>query len=443
MGFSPPKLKWAVAGALSCLIYFLLAYKLQRTDAWILQGSFALLFLAFLALQKAELKWILGLAVLFRLIFLFALPALSDDFYRFIWDGLLWHQGIHPFSHPPSFYMEAGNAIPTLTAELYDGLNSKEYFTVYPPFHQLVFWLSTLTYNGSLLSAIVPMRLLLIATEIVFLFFIAHYLKKSGKPSSLLAVYALNPLVIMEVSGNLHFEGMMALFLILSVVLIAAKKLLAGPFALAAAIATKLTPVIAGPALMFAGDKKNWWKVVLVTLLGSLLFFLPLIDPTWLTGQGESLNLYFRKFEFNASFYYLFREIGFWWKGYNIIATLGPRLALSGGVLILIVSWTNWPKDRSLFQVLSIVFFIYYLAGTTVHPWYVVPLVALSVFSGYKFPIVWSYAILWTYVGYTATGYEIPWWAIITEYLLVIGVFTWEVVLPQRTKQGAISLLKR
>ncbi|MEQ8530989.1 MAG: hypothetical protein RIB86_04020, partial [Imperialibacter sp.] len=225
--------------------------------------------------------------------------------------------------------------------------------------------------------------------------------------------------------------------------LIVDKKLITGPLALAAAIATKLTPVIAGPVLMFAAGKKNWWKVVLVTMLGSLLFFLPLTDLTWLTGQGESLDLYFRKFEFNAAFYYLFREIGFWWKGYNIIATLGPRLALSGGVLILIVSWTNWPKDRSLFQVLSIVFFIYYLAATTVHPWYVVPLVALSVFSGYKFPIVWSYTILWTYIGYTATGYEIPWWAIITEYLLVIGVFIWEVVLPQRTKQGAISLLKR
>jgi alpha-1,6-mannosyltransferase len=168
-----------------------------------------------------------------------------------------------------------------------------------------------------------------------------------------------------------------------------------------------------------------------------------MIDLTWLTGQGESLDLYFRKFEFNASFYYLLREIGFWWKGYNIIATLGPQLALWGGVLILVVSWGNWPKDRNLFQALSIVFLIYYLAATTVHPWYVVPLVALSVFSGYKFPILWSYTILWTYIGYTATGYEVPWWVITIEYLSVIGVFIWEVLLAQRTKNGLNALLKR
>ncbi len=443
MAFLPPKLRWIIAGALSCLTYCLLAYQFQRTDTWWLQLSFATLFLAFLALRHAETNWMLGLGVLFRLVFLFSIPALSDDFYRFIWDGLLWHQGIHPFSHPPSFYMESGQQVAILSQELYDGLNSKEYFTVYPPLHQLVFWISTVPHDGTLISAILPMRLMLIAAEVIFLFTLSHWLKKEEKPPSLLALYALNPLVIIEVSGNLHFEGLMAFFLLLSAFLIINKKTITGPLSLAAAIATKLTPVIAGPVLMFAGGRENWWKVILFTGLGLVIFFLPLVDTTWLMGQGESLDLYFRKFEFNASFYFLFREFGFWWKGYNIIATLGPQLAVFGGVLIIAVSWGKWPKNRNTFQTLTLAFFVYYLCATTVHPWYVVPLVALSVFSGYKFPIVWSYTILWTYLGYTITGYETAWWGIIFEYLIVMGVFFWEVVLSDQTKKGLVRLLKR
>jgi len=439
----PAKAKWLAAGAISCIFYWGLAYHFQRTDTAWLQLSFAVLFIAFLFLRKADLSWVIGFGILFRLLFLFSIPALSDDFYRFIWDGLLWHESIHPFTHIPSYYMEAGNEVPGLSESLYNGLNSKDYFTVYPTFHQLVFWLSTFGYNGTLLEAIVPMRLILIGAEIALLLLLVRWMKKDSLPIHAVALYALNPLIIIEVSGNLHFEGLMALFLVLSVYQISKGKLVSGSLALAASIATKLTPVIAGPALMFAHGKKNWWKVVLLSALGSALLFLPLISSQWLAGQGESLDLYFRKFEFNASIYYLLREVGFWWKGYNIIATLGPRLAMAGGVLILLVSWLPKSNNRTIWQTLSIVFFIYYLAATTVHPWYVIPLVALSVFSGYVFPLVWSYTILWSYLGYNSSGYEIQWWSLVIEYLLVVGVFVWEVVLTVQTKQRFSNFLKK
>ena len=405
--------------------------------------SFLCLFACFLLLLKADLKWVLGLGVLFRLLFILSIPALSDDFYRFIWDGLLWHNGIHPFSQLPSFYMEAGQQLPALSESLFNSLNSRDYFTVYPPLHQLVFWLSTFGFTGNELQAIVIMRCILVGVEITFLFFMAWLIKARQLPTSMLAMYAINPLVIVEVAGNLHFEGMMAFFLLLSIHSLTGKKLLGGSLALAASIATKLTPVISGPVLMFAAGRSSWWKVVLFTSLATVVFFLPLIGPAWLSGQSESIGLYFQKFEFNASLYYVLREVGFWWKGYNIIASLGPWLAVSGAVLILIISWANWPRGRNVYQAISIVFLVYYLTATTVHPWYVVPLVALSAFSGYKFPIVWSYTILWTYLGYTASGYEVPWAAIAAEYLVVIGAFLWEVVLSEQTKQPIRRLVNR
>ena len=33
---------------------------------------------------------------------MFSFPSLSDDIYRFVWDGKLVNQGINPYSHLPS-----------------------------------------------------------------------------------------------------------------------------------------------------------------------------------------------------------------------------------------------------------------------------------------------------------------------------------------------------
>ncbi len=424
---------------MSCILYYLVAYRLQRTDTFTLQIAFAALFACYLFLLKIDIKWLLTFSILFRVIFILSVPALSDDFYRFIWDGLLWHNGVHPFSHTPGWFMQPGNELPALSAELFEGLNSKDYYTIYPPFHQLVFWLSTFSFSGNVMEAIVPMRLILIMVDLAFIFFLLK-IKTSGRSSQLIGLYALNPLVIIEATGNLHFEGMMTLFLIGSIYFLSARKIGSGTLALAAAIATKLTPVIAGPALMFAASYRNWWKITLFTLAFCGLFFLPLVGTVWWGGQGQSLDLYFRKFEFNASIYYLFREVGFWLKGYNVIASLGPILAISGGVIILFISWSKWVRLPSVYHTVSLAFFVFYLFATTVHPWYIIPLIGLSVFSGYKFPIAWSYTIFWSYIGYTKTGYDVPWTMLILEYLLVLAVFAWETSGRFRTKQGASAL---
>jgi len=52
------------------------------------------------------------------------------------------------------------------------------------------------------------------------------------------------------------------------------------------------------------------------------------------------------------------------------------------------------------------VWLIYLALATTVHPWYVAPLLAFSVFSSYRFPLLWSWLIFFSYSGYSAQGFE-------------------------------------
>ena len=78
----------------------------------------------------------------FRALFLFSIPNLSDDFYRFIWDGRLLASGNHPFAQLPVYYMDNNVSIQGINEDLFNKLNSPEYFTIYPALSQYVFWLA-------------------------------------------------------------------------------------------------------------------------------------------------------------------------------------------------------------------------------------------------------------------------------------------------------------
>jgi len=74
----------------------------------------------------------------------------------------------------------------------------------------------------------------------------------------------------------------------------------------------------------------------------------------------------------------------------------------------------------------------YYFTATTVHPWYVTTLLILSVFTNYKFPLVWSFAIILSYLAYLNTNNTENLWIIGLEYAIVYSVFIWEVFINKK-----------
>jgi hypothetical protein len=97
--------------AVSAAGYVALGYFIPRTAFGPLVLAFAALFAAFWCLVKwysDRPKWLLWAALLFRLLLLFAVPALSDDFYRFLWDGTADLEGINPFLHTPRQLLASG-----------------------------------------------------------------------------------------------------------------------------------------------------------------------------------------------------------------------------------------------------------------------------------------------------------------------------------------------
>ncbi|MEM6769728.1 MAG: hypothetical protein AAF597_04000 [Bacteroidota bacterium] len=447
-----------------------LGFGVDRTDFWSLFLAFVVAFLGcFLLAREREkiphLKYLIALGIVLRIALVFAFPLLSDDLYRFLWDGYLINAGYNPFVELPAYYLEPGNEVPGLTSELYSLLNSPDYYTIYPPIAQGVFSLATWLSPGSWYGASVVMKLFLFACELGSLWLLWQLLaggqvqegagaqvqsngdQKQGThlpQRTDLLFYWLNPLIIVEIIGNLHFEGAMVFFLLLAYYLLQRSRWVSAAAAFAAAVASKLLPLMLLPFLIqrlwrrsssgqwnfrqFLADGKPFYLFSVVFGVSCVLFFAPLLlSPEFIAGFQSSLELYQRKFEFNASVYYLARAYGYYQVGCNQIETFGPLLARASAIGILLLALVDRRKDwHSLPAGWLFAFVLYLLCATTVHPWYLSVPIVLCVFTRWRFPLVWSFLIMLTYTNYLTVPYEENLWLVTAEYLLVIGFGAWE-----------------
>lgn len=472
-----------VIGSVGCFLGVLyLGFGVDRTDFWSLSVGFTIAFGSYFLLitnkDKGDyLKWLVGLGLALRVALVFAFPLLSDDLYRFLWDGHLINAGINPFVELPAYYLEPGNEVPGLTQELFSRLNSPEYYTIYPPIAQAVFSVATWVAPGSWYGGAVVMKLFLLACEVGSLWLMwqllppqeadagggarvqgegreqrSDYLRREN-----LLLYWLNPLIMVEILGNLHFEGAMVFFLLLAYYLLQGSKWGAAAVAFAASVASKLLPLMLLPFLIrrlwrwrTARPGAGWgWlragKPFLVFSLtfgvSCLLFFAPLLlSPDFITGFRSSLELYQRKFEFNASLYYLARAYGYYEVGWNKIATFGPLLARAAAIGILLLALFDRRVDwKSLPAGWLGAFVLYLLCATTVHPWYLSVPIVLCVFTRWRFPIVWSFLITLTYTNYLTVPYEENLWLVAVEYIVVSLVFLGEVIYSKKEQPALIK----
>ena len=168
----------------------------------------------------------------------------------------------------------------------------------------------------------------------------------------------------------------------------------------------------------------RYYAVVIAVFIFS---FAPFFTEELVAHFSQTIGLWFQKFEFNASVYYIIRWIGFQVKGYNIIATAGkilPVVVIFGLLLLALFRKSN--SKQQLMSTLLLGTSLYFLCSTTVHPWYVATPLVLSVFTRYRFALVWSFIVFLSYSAYKIDQVDENPWLIAAEYLIVLGFFTWE-----------------
>ena len=416
---------------ISVILYIIWAYNLARFEHSKLLLIYTVLFGSYYFIvknQKIKESWLSYLAVLFRLLFLVAIPNLSQDFYRFVWDGRLILEGLNPYLHTPNELMESSIGLFPQMNTLYEGMGalSAKHYSNYPPVHQMPFIIAAFISKHSILGSIVVLRLILISADLGILVFGKKLLKKLNKPTRTMYWFILNPLVIIELTGNLHFEGLMLCLFIMSLYFIHSKKWHMAAVVMALSIAVKLVPVLSLPLFL---NKLGWKKSVLfysVTAAVFIILFIPFFSFGLLENFSATIGLWFSNFEFNASVYYFLKGTLENINGVSVINSMGIIVAC---VVTLQTSYLLLKKKKETGQIILMILWIlsgYYFISTTVHPWYIISLLLLSVFTNYKFVLVWSYTLILSYIAYNEFSVEECNSILIIEYTPVILMLGWE-----------------
>lgn len=414
--------------------YFAAAHLTDRTDHFWLAVELVVLFAAYFwlavnlpVLSSGYVRVLLAAGFIYRLLTVTSFPSWSDDVYRFLWDARIGLIGADPFAYTPAMAMQQ---LPLPEAErLFPLLNNHHSYSTYPPMVQSLSMAAVAVAGGNGFGLeILLLRIPVLISECLSVWLLADLLAHMGRSRRLILLYALNPLVILELTANLHHESYVVLFLLLMLWLIRRGRALPAAVALSLAAGVKLLPLIHLPALIARWPRTTALWMALITGVCTLLLVFPLASAGW----DDGLGLYFQRFEFNPSLWAVVREFGRWVVGFNIIGYAGTALALTGAAAILIRSWRT-PMSLSqpegflpFVRLMAWNLLIYLLCSTTVHPWYVVPLVPLGILAGMRWPLVWSGLITITYFGYTDSGYDHASWIGWTEYGLLALWMWWE-----------------
>ena len=385
---------------------------------WLVPVNIGYFLLLYLSKKDGSILFYLFIAVVIRISLVFTIPNLSDDYFRFIWDGHLSLNGENPFEKKPSEQdFLIGNS---RDSYLFSHLNSPNYHSVYPPFLQSIFKFSVKLGDNKLDAEIFILKVFYVIFSIAMVFLLPYLLKLYGVNAWHAVIYVLNPLVILEEMGNLHAEGIMVFFLALFLVALKKQPKFAFlPFS--TAIAVKLTPLLLIPAILWRLRLKQGVFFSLGVFLTLVLFFLPYAGGIIKGGFFESLSLYFNKLEFNAFGYNMFKAFGYLTHGYNKIKTLGPLTAILSTVLILYFSFQKRKEAWHTFPLQCLIlYFIYLFFSPIIHPWYIIPLIFFSVFQKVQFVFIWSALSLLSYSHYHEGINKEKYYLVFFEYFVVL-----------------------
>ena len=416
--------------AFSITIYFQLGYNVERHEHAMLGLCILGLFMAYYGMLKIKLSWVLMVVagLLFRAIFLGHYPALSQDFFRFIWDGRLLFKGVNPYLFTPNEIINSEVAILTEIQTLYVGMGSLSQgnFSNYPPIHQMPGFLAAMLSGRSIFGTILILRLILILADLGILYYGRKLLGLFQMPKNTIFIYFLNPLVIIEISGNLHFEGLMVFFMLLAFYHIKQNKNMCAGLFMGISILTKLIPVLVLPLFIYRLGLKKSVQFIGITIGVIILGFGPFINLKFLMNYSQSVGLWFSNFEFNASFYYVLKHLTKYFFDVHLIEYTHLIIPALMGSVVLCLFLKKESKTIVIMKQCLLLLTAYFFISTTIHPWYIIPLVFLSCYSSHRYPIWWSLTVFLSYGAYFQTEILENPFLLLVEYGLVLSVLIYE-----------------
>ena len=344
--------------------------------------------------SAVSITFVLGAALVF------APPLLSDDVYRYLWEGRLWLEGFNPYRLAPNDL-----TLGPLRDDVWSQINNKDIGSIYPPLSQLLFivaaWL-----GGKVWTA----KLLALLGHGFAVALVARITKSVQAPLAL----GLNPLVLSETALNGHLDILCGVALLVAAWALAQHRLVRAGVATCAAVGLKVVGLVLLPLFV------RWPKALLATTLAASALLAPLViwrgpvDPV--SGAGQFAT----RWRGNESLFALAD-----WLSRQLFADSSAELAArSMATLALMLLCVLLVRRRApaLSAARALVWAVL-LLSPQVHPWYLAWLLPLELAAGGSAGLVWSAAVLCAYAPldlWVSQGvWRMPLWLQIFEYSVV------------------------
>ena len=358
------------------------------------------------AKRQALLLWTIAIA--FRVIALPLEPG--DDFWRYQWEGKIQAAGFNPYTDAPS-----DSKLSALREDFpaWSKINHLDFSAIYPPGIELIF-------RGLSAFSASPLiyKLLFVAADLGT---IALLLRLTGGPGcfAAAAAYAWNPLVVYSFAGAAHFDSLMILPLVASVLLLVryeaahgggTKWLLAFAIAslLGVAISIKLIPLLLLPLCVFALRSRSpaLGLSVAIPALLSTCYGWPQL-PIW-----DSLRRFAYVTRLNDLFWWIVEETV--WPNprqknyhYNVVIVVVV-------VLLSLLFWRNW--RRGLLWVMGAALIL----TPVLHPWYCTWILPFAAWRRVPAWQVLSVSLFAYYLFWNERLFALPWHAELWMHALII-----------------------
>ncbi|HYM80799.1 MAG TPA: glycosyltransferase family 87 protein [Candidatus Limnocylindria bacterium] len=331
---------------------------LARRPAWAAElGTFQALFAVAFVFYAVALLRIRRLAMLpnapavvlivafaARIALLPVAPTLSDDVYRYVWEGKVAAHGSDPYRQTPADPALA----PLRDRVVHPRLNHPQLATIYPPLSiagfALVAWLSPTVW---------AMKLWVVLHDLALIVALLMWARARGASAWPVMAYAWNPLVLIEYAGNGHNDPTALLWLVLALMWAERRPLLSAG-ALSAGALVKLVPLLALPFLL-----RRWPWRARVLCLGLLAAGLGWF---WIATRGadSGLTAYWRAWRNNEL---VFHYLVHWTGGFAAARTLALALVAIAIAFALVRRWSAANGTRLALRTSLLV-------SPVVHPWY-------------------------------------------------------------------------
>jgi hypothetical protein len=318
--------------------------------------------------------------------------VLSNDLYRYVWDGKVQAAGIDPYRYAPTApqLQRLHDSWLWPTASICAGrgkpagctlLNRSDVHTIYPPGAQLFFLISHVVLPESWRDRGYELTGLLLALVVAGLVLVL--LRRTDRDPRLVALWTLCPAVSLEAVQNAHVDAV-AVIAILGALILARRHVLWAAALVAFAGLIKLYPLVLFPAIV--QRRRVMAAFVVVGLF--VVAYLPYVLNVG-SGVGGYLRGYLHQEGYGSGTrFILLRLVGLTGHAASAVAVV---IVLA--VVALALLRRLGPPDRAALLVFVTVLFV----ATPGEPWYDLLLVALVAVTG---AWQWLGILVGDYLGY-------------------------------------------